>query len=158
MLPAALAKPTNLVPAIMPERLAKRPTDKLLTEAIGSGPFRFLTDERVSGARNVYAKFGKYVPRDGVASFCAGGRVAHFDRVVWQTIPDPSTQTGALRNGEVDWVEQPVMDLVPTLRADRKLNVEVLETLGLIGMLRFNQLFGLQSRSDAGRGALALVA
>jgi peptide/nickel transport system substrate-binding protein len=31
MLPAALAKPTNLVPAIMPERLASRPTDKLLT-------------------------------------------------------------------------------------------------------------------------------
>jgi peptide/nickel transport system substrate-binding protein len=141
MLPAALGKPTNLVPAIMPERLASRPTDKLLTEIIGSGPFRFLTDERVSGARNVYAKFEKYVPRDGAASFCAGGRVAHFDRVVWQTIPDPSTQAGALHNGEVDWIEQPVMDLVPTLKADRKLKVEVLETPGLIGMLRFNQLF-----------------
>jgi peptide/nickel transport system substrate-binding protein len=141
MLPAALGKPTNLVPAIMPERLASQPTDKLLTEIIGSGPFRFLTDERVSGARNVYAKFEKYVPRDGVASFCAGGRVAHFDRVVWQTIPDPSTQAGALHNGEVDWIEQPVMDLVPTLKADRKLKVEVLETPGLIGMLRFNQLF-----------------
>jgi peptide/nickel transport system substrate-binding protein len=141
LLPAALAKPTNLVPAIMPERLATRPTEKLLTEIMGSGPFRFLADERVSGARNVYAKFEKYVPRDGVASFCAGGRVAHFDRVVWQTIPDPSTQAGALHNGEVDWVEQPVMDLVPSLKGDRKLKVEVLETPGLIGMLRFNQLF-----------------
>ena len=141
MLPAALGKPTNTIPAIMPERLASLPTDKMLTEIVGSGPFRFLPDERVSGARNVYAKFEKYVPADGVASFCAGGRVAHFDRVVWQTIPDPSTQSAALHNGEVDWVEQPVMDLVPTLKADRKLTVEVLETPGLIGQFRFNQLF-----------------
>src|SRR6202453_4874349 len=113
MLPPALGKPTNQVPAIMPERLASLPTDKLLTEIVGSGPFRFLTDERVSGARNVYAKFEKYLPAEGAASFCAGGRVAHFDRVVWQTIPDPSTQAAALHNGEVDWVEQPVMDVVP---------------------------------------------
>jgi peptide/nickel transport system substrate-binding protein len=141
LLPAALAKPTNLVPAIMPERLAILPTDKLLTEVVGSGPFRFLPGERVSGARNVYAKFEKYVPRDGVPSFCAGPRVVHFDRVVWETIPDPSTQAGALRNGEVDWVEQPQMDLVPSLKADRNLKVEVMETAGLIGMIRFNQSF-----------------
>ncbi len=141
LLPAALAKPTNLVPAIMPERLASLPTAKLLNDVVGSGPFRFLPDERVSGARNVYAKFDKYIPRDGVASFCAGPRVAHFDRVVWQTTPDPSTQAGALQNGEVDWVEQPQMDLVPSLKADKNLKVEVLETAGLIAMLRFNQLY-----------------
>ncbi|HVY14056.1 MAG TPA: ABC transporter substrate-binding protein [Rhodopila sp.] len=141
LLPAALAKPTNLVPAIMPERLANRPTEKLLNEVVGSGPFRFLPDERVSGARNVYAKFDKYVPRDGVPSFCAGPRIAHFDRVVWQTTPDPATQAAALREGEVDWVEQPQMDLVPSLKSDQGLKVEVLETAGLIGMLRMNQLY-----------------
>jgi len=40
-----------------------------------------LPGERVSGARNVYAKFEKYVPRDGVASFCAGPRIVNFDRI-----------------------------------------------------------------------------
>ena len=75
-----------------------------------------MPDQRVSGARNVYAKFDGYVPRDGAASFCAGPRVAHFDRVEWLTMPDPATQAAALRRGEVDWVEQPVMDLVPSLR------------------------------------------
>ena len=84
---------------------------------VGSGPFRFLPDERVSGARNAYAKFEKYVPREGVASFCAGPRIANFDRVEWLTTPDPSTQAAALQAGEVDWVEQPVMDLVPSLKA-----------------------------------------
>jgi peptide/nickel transport system substrate-binding protein len=141
LLPQALAKPTIMMPAIMPERLAAAPAGKMITEMVGSGPFRFLADERVSGARNVYAKFEKYVPRQGVASFCAGPRVAHFDRVEWLTTPDPSTQASALHAGEVDWVEQPVMDLVPSLKADRSLVVEVIETRGLIGMLRFNHLY-----------------
>ncbi len=140
LLPQALAKPTNLMAVIMPERLATTPTGKRITEMVGSGPFRFLADERVSGARNAYAKFEKYVPRDGVASFCAGPRIVNFDRVEWLTTPDPSTQAAALKAGEVDWVEQPVMDLVPSLKADRNLRVEVLETTGLIGVLRFNHL------------------
>jgi peptide/nickel transport system substrate-binding protein len=125
----------------MPERLAALPGGKFITEMVGSGPFRYLANERVSGARNVYARFDRYVPRDGVASFCAGPRIAHFDRVEWLTTPDPATQAAALSAGEVDWIEQPEMDLVPSLRANRSLVVEVLETRGLIGHLRFNHLY-----------------
>ena len=142
LLPNALAKPTNLMAAIMPERLALTPPTTRLTEMVGSGPFRFVASERVPGARAVYAKFDRYVPRDGgTASFCAGPRVAHFDRVEWITMPDPGTQVAALQSGEVDWVEQPVMDLVPTLRQNNKLKVQVIESSGLIGVLRFNQLY-----------------
>ena len=141
LLPDALAHPTNTMCAIMPERLANTPATTRLTEMVGSGPFRYLPAERVPGARNVYARFEGYVPREGAASFTAGPRVAHFDRVEWITTPDPATQVAALRNGEVDFVEQPLMDLVPSLRADRGVKVEVVETKGLIGFLRFNQLF-----------------
>jgi peptide/nickel transport system substrate-binding protein len=141
LLPDALAHPTNTMAAIMPERLAMTPADKRLTEMVGSGPFRYLATERVPGARNVYAKFDRYVPRDGVASFCAGPRVVNFDRVEWVTMPDPGTQIAALKNGEVDYVEQPLMDLVPSLQKTRGLTVDVVETKGLIGFLRFNQTF-----------------
>jgi peptide/nickel transport system substrate-binding protein len=141
LLPQALGKPTINIPAIMPERLAATPATTLMTEMVGSGPFRMLANERVSGARTVYAKFDRYVPRDGTPSFCAGARIAYFDRVEWITTPDPATQAAALHAGEVDWVEQPQMDLVPTLKADANLIVEVAETHGLIGMMRFNQLY-----------------
>ncbi len=142
LLPDALAHPTNTVAAIMPERLAATPASTRLVEMVGSGPFRFVADERVPGARNVYARFDRYVPRpQGTPSFCAGPRVAHFDRVEWITTPDPATQVAALRSGEVDWVEQPQMDLVPSLKATRGVTVAVAETKGLIGFLRFNQLF-----------------
>jgi peptide/nickel transport system substrate-binding protein len=141
LLPAALAHPTNTMAVIMPERLARIPATTRITEMVGSGPFRYLASERVPGARNVYAKFDRYVPRQGTPSFCAGPRVAYFDRVEWITTPDPATQAAALQSGEVDWVEQPLMDLVPSLRSARGIKVEVAETKGLLGFLRFNQLF-----------------
>jgi peptide/nickel transport system substrate-binding protein len=141
LLPQALAHPTNLVAAIMPERLARTSPDTRLTEIVGSGPYRYVASERVAGARNVYAKFDGYKPREnGTPSFCAGPRVAYFDRIEWLTTPDPATQVAALQSGEVDWVEQPLMDLVGSLRANKALTVEVAETKGLIGFLRFNQL------------------
>ncbi|MBR0656190.1 ABC transporter substrate-binding protein [Plastoroseomonas arctica] len=141
LLPQALAKPTNLMAAIMPERLALTPTTTPLPEAIGSGPFRFLADQRIPGARNVYAKFEGYVPRaSGTPSFAAGPRIVHFDRVEWHTMPDAGTQTAALQAGEVDWVDQPLMDLMPRLRRDRNLAFKVVETTGLIGFIRFNCL------------------
>jgi peptide/nickel transport system substrate-binding protein len=142
LLPAALAHPTNTMAAIMPERLAQTPASARLTEIIGSGPFRYVTGERVAGSRNVYAKFDRYVPRpQGTPSFCAGPRLAHFDRIEWITTPDPATQVAALKSGEVDWVEQPQMDLVPGLRSTKGIKLEVAETRGLVGFLRFNHLF-----------------
>ena len=157
LLPQALAKPTSLMAVIMPQRLAATPAGTLLNEMVGSGPFRFLPEERVSGARNAYAKFEKYQPRLGVASFCAGPRIAKFDRVEWLTTPDPSTQAAALRAGEVDWVEQPVMDLVPSLKSDRNLRVEVMETTGLVGVLRFNHLYPPFDNPAIRRAALRAV-
>jgi peptide/nickel transport system substrate-binding protein len=72
-------------------------------------------------------------------------------------MPDPATQVGALKAGEVDWVEQPLMDLVPSLRADHSLKVEVVETKGLIGFLRFNQLFPPFDNAAIRRAALLAV-
>ena len=141
LLADALAHPTNTIAAIMPERLATTPATSRLTEMVGSGPFRYLARERVPGARNVYARFAEYQPREGTPSFTAGPRVAHFDRVEWITTPDPATQVAALVNGEVDYLEQPLMDLVPSLRSNRALKVELVETKGLIGFLRFNHLY-----------------
>ncbi len=72
-------------------------------------------------------------------------------------MPDPSTQIAALQAGEVDWVEQPLMDLVPPLKADRNLTVEVVETHGLIGMMRFNQLYPPFDNPAIRRAALHAV-
>ena len=46
----------------------------------------------------------------------AGPKIVHFDRVEWLVNPDPGTAIAALQAGEVDWVEQPLLDLLPVLR------------------------------------------
>ena len=98
LLPAALGKPTSPAPAMMPERLANTDPFKQITEIIGSGPFRFIADERVAGARNVYQRFDKYKPRDdGTPDWTAGPKIVHFDRVEWTTIPDAGTKAAALQ-------------------------------------------------------------
>ena len=139
-LPYALGKVSSVC-AIMPERLATTDAFTQVTEPVGSGPFRIRLDERVPGSRMVYERNAEYVPRpDGVASGAAGPKVVHFDRVEWIVMPDSATQMAALRQGEVDWLRWPIADLLPTLRADKAVRVQVIEPTGLIGILRFNHL------------------
>jgi len=139
LLTAALAKPSSFCP-VMPERLSKTPPNVQVTEMVGSGPFRFIAAERVSGSLAVYEKFTGYVPRSGgTPSFTAGPKIAYLDRVEWHTIPDAATAAAALQTGEVDWWEQPQPDLIPLLRKNGVL-VEAKEKGGLMGMIRFNHL------------------
>ena len=141
LLPEALGKVgINMLP-IMPERLASTDPFKQVTEMVGSGPFRFLTDERVVGSRAVYQRFEGYRPRpDGTPSCTAGPKIAHFDRIEWTVIPDVATAAAAMQRGEADWWEQPSFDLLPVLERDPALKTFVVDVTGNIGIFRMNQL------------------
>jgi peptide/nickel transport system substrate-binding protein len=79
---------------MMPERVAKTPASEQIKETIGSGPFRFVPGEWVSGAHAAYARFDGYVPRQEAPSFYAGGKMVNFERVEWIVQPDPATAGG----------------------------------------------------------------
>jgi peptide/nickel transport system substrate-binding protein len=118
--------------------LAQTDPTKGMPEIIGSGPYRYVPDERVQGSLNVYAKFTDYVPRSsGTPSFLAGPKIANFDRVEWHTIPDPAT--AALQAGEVDWWDQATADTLPLLRKNANIVVSVRTTVASFGMLWPNQ-------------------
>ncbi len=141
LLPDALGKVGVSMCPIMPERLAQTDAFKQVTEMVGSGPFRFLANERVPGAKVAYERFAGYVPRpEGTPALTAGPKVAKFDRVEWLVIPDAATALGALQNGEADWWEQPSFDLLSVLQGDAKFNVELLDPTGYPSLLRMNQL------------------
>ncbi|TDG25005.1 ABC transporter substrate-binding protein [Paracraurococcus ruber] len=125
---------------IMPERIAAAEANTQIRETIGSGPFRFVPGERVVGARVVYERNPDYVPRDGTTSWASGPKRVHFDRVEWTVMPDPGTSAAALRNGEVDWWENPPNDLAPVLRRSRDIVVRRASPLGTIGTGVFNCL------------------
>jgi peptide/nickel transport system substrate-binding protein len=141
LLPNALAKAPSYMPCIMPERLATTDPATQVTEVIGSGPYRFIASERVQGSLFAYEKFAGYSPRaDGTPSFTAGPKIAHFDRIEWHVVPDPATAGAALNAGEVDWWEQPTIDLQVWLRKNPDIIVEIADPTGVIGTLRMNWL------------------
>ena len=137
----ALGKNATPMCFIMPERIATRfDSFTQVNEYVGSGPMRFVRNEWVPGARAVFQRFDGYVPRNEPASWLAGGKRMMVDRVEWVIMPDPATASAALQNGEVDWWENPITDLVPVLRRNRNIAVDIADPLGNIGSFRMNHL------------------
>jgi len=137
----ALSKTRTPCCFIMPARIAATDPFKQINEFVGSGPMRFVRAEWVPGARAVFERFLSYTPRDEKASWLAGGKRILAERVEWVTISDPATAAAALQNGEVDWWERPLPDLVPALRKNRNVAVDIQDSLGATGLLVMNQLF-----------------
>lgn len=139
LLPDALAKPTGAA-FIMPERLARTDIAKQVTEMVGSGPYRFVSDEFVPGTQAVYRRFDGYVPRQEPSDWASGGKVAKMERIIWKVLSDPSTAAAALQTADIDWWETVPPDLVPLLRASADLRVAPTDTTGYLPILRFNAL------------------
>ena len=136
----ALAKVGTPCCFIMPERLAKTDPFKQIDEYVGSGPMRFVRADWKPGALAAFEKFKDYVPRNEPGKWWSGGKVMHLDRIEWVIMPDPATASAALQNGEIDWWETPVPDLVPVLKRNRNIKVDIADPLGNIGAFRLNHM------------------
>ncbi|MBW8507018.1 ABC transporter substrate-binding protein, partial [Salmonella enterica] len=86
------------------------PASEAIKETIGSGPYKFVAGEFQAGVKAVYLKNTDYVPRQEPASRFAGGKVALFDRIDVVNVPDAQTAVNALRQGEIDFVENVAPD------------------------------------------------
>jgi len=124
---------------VMPERIAKTDAFTQINEYVGSGPYRFARDQWKAGAGAVYVRNEKYQPRSEPISMWAGGKQCHFDRIEWTTMPDPSTAAAALQRGEIDWLDGPLIDLVPQLRRAPGVTINLFDQLGNLMSLFFNQ-------------------
>ena len=137
----ALGKGSSYPCFIMPERLASNPPERAITEIVGSGPYRFKADERVSGSQVVYERFADYVQRSEPPNLLAGAKQANFDRVEFRILNDASTAAAAVQSGEVDWLETVTNDLRPVLSRARGVVVDTLDSSGTMAMLRPNHLY-----------------
>ena len=125
---------------VMPERIAATDAFTQIRDTVGSGPFRFVAGEWNPGQRAVWAKNERYVARSEAVDGLAGGRVPRIDRVEWTIISDPATSANAMTQGEQDYWEYPLHDLLPLMRRNRELVVEQRLLDGFYGIARFNTL------------------
>ncbi len=133
-----LSKQSALPPFIMPARVAATSPDESITDYTGSGPFRFVDAEFQPGVSVTYEKNPDYVPRDEPADWMAGGKVVNVDKVKWVNMADVQTAVNALSGGEIDYIEQMQVDLVPLLEGDPNVVVEKREPTGMQTMARLN--------------------
>lgn len=113
----ALSRPSSYPLFILPERLARKPTDAPLTEVLGSGPFAFKRDEWAPSHKAVFVRNVHYAPRTEVPDGLAGNKSPRFDRVEWLYQPDAAHAVAALKRGEVDYIEQVAPDYITPLRS-----------------------------------------
>jgi len=139
---AGLGVPSAPICFMMPERIANTDPFQQIREPVGSGPFRFKSDEYRTGSFVAYERFDQYRPNAnaGPASLNAGAKVAHFARVEWPIITDPATASAALQAGEIDWFEEPAPELQTLLARNRALAVEKLDERPVVNLMRLNHL------------------
>ncbi len=136
----ALGKPSSNVPFIMPKRVAETPGNTQIKEFVGSGPFVFRADLWRPGEKAVYEKFKDYKPRSEPPSALSGGKNVYVDRVEWINITDPQTAANALLTGEIDILEQPLIEMLPLLEKDKDIEIRDYNPLGSQYGFRFNVL------------------
>ena len=153
----ALGKIDSNVPFMMPERLANTSPNTQIREMIGSGPFRFIAGEWVPGAKVVYERFDRYVPRSEPASRAAGGKVAKVDRVELVYTPDAATAANGLITGEFDILESPSPDLLGLLRRSRGVTVGTNDPLGYGLFAVLNHLHPPFDKIEARRALMTAI-
>jgi peptide/nickel transport system substrate-binding protein len=119
----ALGKPGNVIPVMMPARLAGLDNSKPVPEVVGSGPFLFGRDEWRPNDRAIFRKNPNYHPRQEPPDGLSGGKVVHLDRVDLVSMPDQATRVAALRTGEVDMLEVVPFDSIAVLRRDPNITI-----------------------------------
>lgn len=151
----ALGKPGSPVPFIMPKRIADTPVSEAITEVVGSGPYSFVAEDFEPGVRATYLRFDDYVPRDDAPNGFAGAKVALVDRIDLTTITDVQTAVSALRNGEIDFMEDVPSDLMPQLQDVKDITLETYGESSNVFTLRMNWLQPPFDNVKVRRAALA---
>lgn len=111
-----------------------------IREVIGSGPFQYNRGESRTGTRYVYDRNPHYVPRPEPPNGRAGGKVVKVDRVIFINMPDAQTAVAGLQAGEIDFYRSPPIEILDQLKDDRNIRLEVLDEIGVMGLIRLNFL------------------
>ena len=120
---------------VLPEHLALGDPQVPPTDIIGSGPFRYAPGP---DGQPGFDRFPTYRPAPGAAEFTSGGKRANVERVDWLGLTDPASIATALQRGDIDWWHDPLVELLPALRAAPGVRVSVADPTGVMPILCFN--------------------
>jgi peptide/nickel transport system substrate-binding protein len=139
---AFMAHLTDRSGMIYPPKATEAAGKNFAQHPVCAGPFKFV--ERVAQDHVTLERFPEYWDAKDI----------HFDRVVYQVLPDNSVRLANLQAGTTDITEYLAPTDVAVMKADPRLKLAVSDALGYIGLI--NNL-DLGPRSDTPYGKNALV-
>lgn len=114
--------------------------DGLVTEYIGTGPYRFVSWERGSSIR--LERFEDYCPYGGQMDGLAGFKHAYIPVIIYHFVPDSFARTTGCETGLYDFINDVMNDDIPRLEENDDLVVSRGEEAGSVVIL-FNKRQGL---------------
>ena len=135
-----LAQLTDRAGMIVSPKTAEAAGKEFGLRPVCAGPFKFA--ERVAQDRIVLDRFADYWNKDAI----------HFERVVYQPIPDSSVRLANLQAGSVDVDEYVVPTDTDAVKANRKLRLVAFDGLGYEG-ITLNLGNGPRADTPLGRDA-----
>ena len=142
---AFLAQLTDRSGMVYPPKATEAAGKDFASHPVCSGPFSFV--ERMAQDHVTLARFPGYWDAKNI----------HFDKVVYQVLPDNSVRFANLRAGTSDITEYLAPTDAATVKSDRLLKLAVSDALGYIG-LNNNLTNGPRSDTPYGRNALVRAA
>jgi len=103
-------------------KAAEATGDKFGARPVCSGPFKFV--ERIAQDRIVLERYPGYWNKGQI----------HFERIVYQPIPDATVRLANLRSGQLDFIERLAPSDVPQLRNDNRFRIAKIVELGYQGI------------------------
>jgi peptide/nickel transport system substrate-binding protein len=117
-----LAVLTDRAGMMVSPKAAEALGEKFATSPVCSGPFRFV--ERIAQDRIVLERFANYWNKGQI----------HFDRIVYQPIPDATVRLANLRSGQLDFIERVAPSDIPQIRNDSRFKVAKIVEIGYQGI------------------------
>jgi peptide/nickel transport system substrate-binding protein len=117
-----LAVLTDRAGMMVSPKAAEAAGEKFGAKPVCSGPFRFV--ERIAQDRMVLERFPGYWDKGQI----------HFDRIVYQPIPDATVRLANLRSGQLDFIERVAPSDIPQLRSDSRFRVAKIVEIGYQGI------------------------
>ncbi|WP_368652634.1 ABC transporter substrate-binding protein [Ornithinibacillus sp. 4-3] len=125
--------------AIMPKEVIDNASDGVITEFIGTGPFKF--EEWKQDQYIHYVKYDEYQPVDLPADGLSGKKEALVDEIYIYIVNDSSTRLAGLQTGEYDFAYGIPYDNYDALLADD--NLETILTPSANQMMGLNKVQGI---------------
>jgi peptide/nickel transport system substrate-binding protein len=103
-------------------KAAQAEGERFGAKPVCSGPYKFV--ERVAQDRMVFERFPDYWDKGAV----------HFDKIVYQPIPDATVRLANLRSGQLDFIERVAPSDIAKIEAEKKFKVAHITEIGYQGI------------------------